>query len=77
MKFAEFYGVLDRRISRQNSNCKVLADVLNPTALANRAQPERDRFIEASGRHFGRMLDPFKVADRDAARTNRHSGSLA
>lgn len=59
--------MLDRRISGQYPNREVLSDIFNPTALANRPQPERDRFIEAFGGYFSRVLDPFKIADSDAA----------
>jgi hypothetical protein len=63
----KFYGVLDRRIPCQHSDRKVLADVLNPTALPDRPEPERNRFIEAFSRHLGTMLDSLGIADGNAA----------
>jgi hypothetical protein len=74
---AEFHRVLDGRVSGQDSDCEILADVLNPTALADRPEPEHDGFIEASGSDFGAVLDSFGIADADAAGTSRHSGSVA
>jgi len=69
--------VLDRRISGQDSDREVLADILYPTALADRSEPERDRFIEAFGGYFSRVLDPFGIADGDAAGTDCHRRSVA
>ena len=66
MKFTEFYRVLDRRIPRQDSDRKVLADLLNPTALANRAEPESHSLVEGFRSDFGRVLDSLSIADRDA-----------
>jgi hypothetical protein len=48
----EFHRALDRRISCQDANREVLADILDPTALADRPEPQRDRFIEAFGGDF-------------------------
>jgi hypothetical protein len=67
VKFAEFNAVLDGRISGQDADRKVLVDIFDPTALADRPQPERDGFIEAFGSHFSRVLDSFGIADGDAA----------
>jgi hypothetical protein len=67
MKGTEFYGVLDWGISRQYPDGEVLADVLDPDALADRPEPERDRFIEAFGSDSGRVLDSFGIANSDAA----------
>jgi hypothetical protein len=72
MKRTEFHAVLDRRVSGQDSNGEVLADVLNPTALADRPQAKRDRFIEALGSNFSRVLDSFGIADSHAAGTIGH-----
>jgi len=69
VKCTEFQSVLDRCISRQNSNREILADVLDPTALADRPEPERNGFVEAFSGYFGRVLDPFQIADGDAAGT--------
>jgi hypothetical protein len=55
------------RVSRQDSNCEVWADIFDPTALANRTEPESDRFIEGFGCDFGAVLDSFGIADGDAA----------
>src|SRR5438445_2555737 len=77
MEGTEFHGVLDRRISRQDANREVLADVLNPSALADRPQPERDGFIEAFGADFGAVLDSFCIPDADAARTDCHGRRVA
>ena len=66
----EFYSVLHWRISGQNSDSEVLADVLNPTALTDGPEPERDRFIEAFGGNLCCVLDPFGIANGDAARPN-------
>jgi hypothetical protein len=46
MKRPEFHAVLDRRISRQHTDCEVLSNVLDPTALADCPQAQRDRFIK-------------------------------
>ena len=51
--------MLDRRISRQDANCEVLADILDPAAVADGPQSERNRFIEAFGGYLGSMLDSF------------------
>jgi hypothetical protein len=67
MKRAELHRVLDRRISRQHSDCKVLTDILDPTALPDRSEPERDRFIETFGGDLGAVLDSFGIADGNAA----------
>jgi hypothetical protein len=39
MKLTKFHGMLDRRISGQDANHEVLADVLDPTALADGPEP--------------------------------------
>ena len=67
MKRSEFYAVLDRRISRQDSDRKVLPDILDPTALTDCPEPERHSFIEAFGSDFSRVLDSFGIADGNAA----------
>jgi hypothetical protein len=67
MKRTEFHSVLDRRVPRQDANCEVLADIFDPSTLADRPQPERDGFIEAFGADFGAVLDSFGIADADAA----------
>src|SRR5260370_585358 len=77
MECTEFYCVLDGCISRQHADCKVLADVFNPTALANRTEPERDRFIEAFGSDFGTVIDSFSISDSYAACAERHNGRVA
>src|SRR5579862_3628044 len=77
MERTELYRVFDRRISRQHSDRKVLADVFDPAALADRPQPKRDRFIEAFGRHFSRVLDSFGIPDGDAAGSDRHRRRVA
>ena len=59
--------MLDRRISSQDANREILADVLRPTALADRSETERNGFIEAFGGDFGAVLDSFGIADGDAA----------
>ena len=69
--------MLDRRISGQHSDCEVLADLLDPTALQDRTEPERNRFIEALGGYLGCVLNSFGIADRDAAGTDRHSERVA
>jgi hypothetical protein len=73
MERTEFHGVLDRRISRQHADCEVLANVFDPTALANRTEPQGDGFIEAFGADFGAVLDSFQIVDRDAAGADRHN----
>jgi hypothetical protein len=50
MECSEFYCVFDRRISRQNTDRKILPDIFCPTALPDRPQPERDRLIKAFSR---------------------------
>ena len=70
MKCTEFHAVLNRRIPCQDSNCEILAYVLDPTALPDRPEPERDRFIEAFVSDFGAVLDSVSIADRDAAGTD-------
>ena len=67
MERPEFHGVLDRRIPRQDADCEVLADIFDPATLANRSQPECDRFVKAFGSDFGAVLDSFGIADGDAA----------
>jgi hypothetical protein len=67
MKCPEFHAVLDPHVPRQDANRKVLTDVLNPSALADCPEPERDRFIEAFGSDLGAVLDTFRIADREAA----------
>jgi hypothetical protein len=67
MKRTEFHRVLDRRISRQHSNAEILADILGPTALADRSEPEGNGFIKTFGTDFGTVLNSFGIADRDAA----------
>ena len=67
MESAEFHAVLDRRISSQDANREVLADIFDPTALANGADAERNRFVEGFGGHLCRVLDAFCIADGDAA----------
>lgn len=67
MEGAKFYRVLDGGIPRQDSDCEILADVFDPSALANRPEPERDGFIEAFSADFGAVLDAFSIADCDAA----------
>jgi hypothetical protein len=71
MECTEFHGVFDRRISGQDANGEVLADILDPTTLADRLEPKRDRFIEAFGSDFGAVFDSFCIADGDAAATDR------
>jgi hypothetical protein len=68
MKRTEFNGVLDGSIPRQDANREILADVLDPTALADGPEHECDGFIEAFSRDFGAVLDSFGIADGDAAR---------
>ena len=63
MECTEFDRVLDRRISRQDSDCEVLADILDPTALSDRSQPECDRFIKALGGNFSSVLNSFSITD--------------
>ena len=70
MECTEFYSVLHWRISGQNSDSEVLADVLCPVALSDRTKAEGHRFIEAFGGDLCRVLDPFGIADGDAARPN-------
>jgi hypothetical protein len=77
MKRSEFHSVLDWRISRQDSDREILTDILDPTALANRTQPERDGFVERFGSYLGGVLDAFGVPDGDAAGTNRHRRRVA
>jgi len=67
MESSELHRVLDGRIARQDPDRKVLADVLDPTALADRTKPERDCFVKAFGTDLGGVLDSFGIADRDAA----------
>jgi hypothetical protein len=67
MKRTEFHSVLDRRIPRQNANREIVADLRDPSALADRTESERDRFIEAFGGYLCRVLDSFGIADADAA----------
>ena len=77
MECAELYAVLDRRVSGQDANREVLADVLNPAALANRTEPQGDCFVEAFGCDLGGVLDSLSIADRDAAGTDRHNARVA
>src|SRR5690242_9175825 len=77
VKFTEFYRVLDRRISRQDANCEILADVFDPTALSDRPEPERNRFIKAFGADLGAVLDSFGITDGDAAGQDRHRRRVA
>ncbi len=77
MKCVEFHRVLDRRISRQYAIYEILADVFNPTALADRTERERNGFIETFSGYFGRVLDSFGIADGDTAGTERHNGRVA
>ena len=55
------------RIPRQDANREILADILDPTALTDCTEPERYRFVEAFSGDFGAVLDPFSIADGDAA----------
>jgi hypothetical protein len=50
VKLTEFHCVLDWRVSGQHANREVLADVLDPIALADRPQAQRDRLIKAFSR---------------------------
>ena len=68
----EFHAVLDRRIFRQDANREVLSDVLDPGALANRPQPERNGFVKAFSGNFGTVLDSFGIADANAAGADGH-----
>lgn len=77
MKRTEFHAVLDRRISCQNPDREVLADILDPSALADRTKPERNRFVETFGADFGAVLDSFRTADADAAGTDCHRRRVA
>ena len=61
VKRPEFHSVFDRRISGQDANRKVLADVLDPTALTDRTQAERNRFVKAFGSHLGAVLDSLGI----------------
>lgn len=70
MKRTEFHTVLDRRVSRQDSDREVLADVFDPTALADRSEPKRNRFVKTFGSDFRRMLNSFRIADANAARSD-------
>ena len=45
--------------------------------LADCPKPERDRFVEAFGSHFSRVLDSFSIADGDAARADGHRRRVA
>ena len=72
VKRTEFHGVLDRRISGQDFYREILPGIFDPTALANRLEPERDRFVEAFGANFGAVLDSFGIADGDPARAHGH-----
>jgi hypothetical protein len=67
MKCKEFDGVLDGRISRQDADREVLADILYPAGLTDCPQPERNRFIEGFGSNFSSVLNAFEIADGDAA----------
>ncbi len=58
---AEFHAVLDWRISRQDANREVLADVFDPITLANRPEAERHGFVEAFSSDLGCVLDPFPI----------------
>jgi hypothetical protein len=69
--------VLDRRISRQHANREVLADILDPTALADRPEPESHSFVKAFSGYLCRVLDSFKIADGDAAAADRIGGGVA
>jgi hypothetical protein len=44
--------MLDRRVSGQDSDREILADILDPTALADGPQPERDGFMETPCLHM-------------------------
>jgi hypothetical protein len=67
VKCTEFHAVLDRRVPRQNADREVLADILDPRALADRPQPESDGFVEAFGGDFSAVLDSFGIVDTEAA----------
>jgi excisionase family DNA binding protein len=60
--------VLDGGVSYQDTDCEILRDAFDPTALSNRFQPKRNRFVEALGGNFCGVLDSFGVSDGDAAR---------
>ena len=71
VKLTKFHSVLDRRIPRQDANREVLADVFDPAALADGLQPKRKRFVKRFGSDLGAVLNPFGIADRDAAGADR------
>lgn len=77
MECTEFHSVLDRCISRQDANREVLPDFFDPTALANRPEPERHGFVEAFCGDLSRVLDSFGIADRDAAGADGHRRRVA
>jgi hypothetical protein len=77
MKRPEFHSVFDRGIAGQNSNREIPTYVFDPTALADRLEPQRDRFVEAFSSDFGAVLDPFGIADGDAAGTDCHRRRVA
>jgi hypothetical protein len=56
MECTEFYSVLHWRISGQDSDGEVLADVFNPTALPDRTEPEK--------RHSGKVAYSLSACPR-------------
>ncbi len=60
-------AVVNRRTPRQDADRKILPDIFDPTALADRTKTESEGFREAFGADFGAVLDSFGIADGDAA----------
>jgi hypothetical protein len=62
-----------RLLGHYRNRCRPFPDIIDPFVLAKYPQPLCHRFIERSGGHFNRMLDPFPVAARDGAGAKGHN----
>jgi hypothetical protein len=67
VKLTECESVFYRRIPSQDTDREILADVLDPTALSDRPEPQRNRLIKAAGGNFRCVLDSFGIAEADGA----------